>query len=242
MKLLVSPRDVEEASAVIRGDADIVDVKNPREGSLGANFPWIVRRVKDIVDRENRRRGSRIEMSAAIGDFDFKPGTAALAALGVAVAGADYVKVGLLVRKREEATELLNAVSRAVKEYDCSKNVVAAFFADFERACTVSPFELSEIGHAVEELDVAMVDTAVKDGRSSFEFLGEEGMQRFVDDAHAMGLKAAVAGALKFEDVPKAKRIGADILGVRGIVCGGDRESSVREELVRALKMRVKST
>ncbi|GAI18919.1 unnamed protein product [marine sediment metagenome] len=40
--LLVSPRDINEALAAVRGGADILDIKNPEEGSLGANFPWII--------------------------------------------------------------------------------------------------------------------------------------------------------------------------------------------------------
>ena len=44
MKLLVSPMNVQEAIASEQGGADIIDVKNPREGSLGANFPWVIGR------------------------------------------------------------------------------------------------------------------------------------------------------------------------------------------------------
>ena len=88
MKLLVSPINREEAIIASRGGADIVDVKNPKEGSLGANFPWIIRDIKEAVD-------GRQPISATIGDFNYKPGTASLAAFGAAVAGADYIKVGL---------------------------------------------------------------------------------------------------------------------------------------------------
>jgi hypothetical protein len=49
----------------------------------------------------------------------------------------------------------------------------------------------------------------------------------------------AVAGALTFEDLPAIKRINPDILGVRGMVCGGDRAARVRAELVRELKRKV---
>jgi uncharacterized protein (UPF0264 family) len=58
MKVLVSPKDVEEAKAVISGNADIVDVKNPKEGSLGANFPWVIKTIKQLVEEKgngNRR-------------------------------------------------------------------------------------------------------------------------------------------------------------------------------------------
>ena len=47
MLLLISPINHEEALESIKGGADIVDVKNPKEGSLGANFPWVIKEIRD---------------------------------------------------------------------------------------------------------------------------------------------------------------------------------------------------
>ncbi len=236
MKLLVSPKDVEEAKAVIRGNADIVDVKNPKEGSLGANFPWVIRAIKELVEKE---RGNGMEMSAAIGDFDYKPGTASLAALGAASAGADYIKIGLLkIKTRQEAIDLLTGVVKAVKGFDPTKKVVSAFYSDYKRINSISPFEIAEIGTEVD-IDVAMVDTGIKDGRSTLEFLSEEELKTFVSESKALGLDTALAGALTFDDLPVIKEINPDILGVRGMVCGGDRNAQVRAELVTELRRKV---
>jgi uncharacterized protein (UPF0264 family) len=47
MKVLVSPVSLEEARAVAAaGGTDIVDLKNPQEGSLGPSFPWIIGAVE----------------------------------------------------------------------------------------------------------------------------------------------------------------------------------------------------
>jgi uncharacterized protein (UPF0264 family) len=236
MKLLVSPKDVEEAKAVIRGNADIVDVKNPKEGSLGANFPWIIKSIRELVEEE---KGNGMKMSAAIGDFDYKPGTASLAALGAASVGADYIKVGLYsVKTRQEAIDLLSGVVKAVKDYDADKKIVSAFYSDYTRINSVSPFEIAGIGKEVD-IDVAMVDTGVKDGRSTLEFLSEEELKAFVSDSKALGLETALAGSLTFEDIQAIKRINPDILGVRGMVCGGNREDSVKAELVSKLRKTV---
>jgi len=236
MKLLVSPKDVEEAKAVICGNADIVDVKNPKEGSLGANFPWVIRAIKELVEKE---RGNGMEMSAAIGDFDYKPGTASLAALGAASAGADYIKIGLLkIKTRQEAIDLLTGVVKAVKGFDPTKKVVSAFYSDYKRINSISPFEITEIGKEVD-IDVAMVDTGIKDGRSTLEFLSEEELKTFISESKALGLDTALAGALTFEDLPMIKEINPDILGVRGMVCGGDRNAQVRAELVTELRRKV---
>ncbi|MCD6209355.1 MAG: (5-formylfuran-3-yl)methyl phosphate synthase [Methanophagales archaeon] len=233
MRLLVSPKDLEEAKAVIQGDADIIDVKNPSEGSLGANFPWVIKSVKELVMSEC---GEAVEVSAAIGDFDYRPGTASLAALGAASAGAEYVKVGLFgIRDKQEAINLLSGVVRAVKNVASTKKVVSAFYSDYKRINSISPFEISEIAEAVD-IDVAMLDTGIKDGRSTLEFMSEEELRRFIGESKALGLETALAGSLKFEDVPRIKKIAPDIIGVRGMVCGGDRRAKVREDLVRNLK------
>ena len=36
MKCLVSARNLDEVHTIIQGGADIIDLKNPKEGSLGA--------------------------------------------------------------------------------------------------------------------------------------------------------------------------------------------------------------
>lgn len=228
MKLLVSPINREEAIIVSNGGADIVDVKNPKEGSLGANFPWVIQDVKEAVNGKH-------PISVAIGDFDYKPGTASFAALGAAVSGADYIKIGLFnIQTEEQALELLTAVTKAVKDFDPEKKVVAAGYSDYERINSISPMLLPPIA-AKAGLDVVMVDTGVKDGKSTFEFMSEEELKKFIELTHENGLENAIAGSLKFEDLPLLKKIGPDIIGVRGMVCGGDRSTTIRQELVEKL-------
>jgi hypothetical protein len=229
VKLLVSPLSVEEAIEALDGGADIIDVKNPDEGSLGANFPWVIQSVKTAV-------GKKVPVSATIGDMEFKPGTAALAALGAALAGADYIKVGLFgVKNEEQAFRMMKKVSKAVKDYNPDKKVVAAGYADYTRINSVSPFVLPSVCEKAD-VDIVMVDTGIKDGKSSFEFMGEDGLSEFVELAHSCGLECALAGTLKFENVDALKRIKPDIVGVRGVVCGGDRKSSIKKELVKKFK------
>ena len=220
MQLLVSPASIEEAKMALA--ADIVDVKRPEEGSLGASFPWIIRAIKDLTHKP---------VSAAIGDFDYKPGGAALTALGAATAGADYIKIGLMFDGSEEARQMVRAVVRAVKDTYPEKIVVIAAYSDWKRLETISPFDLVPVA-AEEGADVTMVDTGIKDGRSTFEFMNEADLTRFTSMNHDLGMKTAIAGSLKFEDMNVLKRINPEIIGVRGMVCGGDRRATVREELV----------
>ncbi|MCZ2856199.1 MAG: hypothetical protein O2U62_03805, partial [Candidatus Bathyarchaeota archaeon] len=126
MKLLVSVVNETEALEAVRGRAHIIDVKNPKEGSLGANFPRVIRRVKEIVP-------DNVEVSATIGDLPNLPGTASLAALGATACGADYVKAGLFgVKTSVEATILMKEVCEAVRDYGDASKVIAAGYADFK--------------------------------------------------------------------------------------------------------------
>ncbi|KAF5091966.1 (5-formylfuran-3-yl)methyl phosphate synthase [Methanospirillum sp. J.3.6.1-F.2.7.3] len=220
MQLLVSPATLEEAKKAL--SADIVDVKRPEEGSLGASFPWIIRAIKDLTDKP---------VSAAIGDFDYKPGGAALTALGAAAAGADYIKIGLMFDGAEEAQMVINSVTRAVKDTYPEKKVVIAAYSDWERLDTISPFEMAPLA-AKAGADISMVDTGIKDGKSTFEFMDEALLTEFTALNRSLGLSTALAGSLKFPDIEILKRINPEIIGVRGMVCGGDRTAMVQEELV----------
>ncbi|HQA81506.1 MAG TPA: (5-formylfuran-3-yl)methyl phosphate synthase, partial [Methanoregulaceae archaeon] len=80
--------------------------------------------------------------------------------------------------------------------------------------------------------DVAMVDTGRKDGKSTFEFMDEEELAEFAGMNRDAGMQTALAGSLCFEHIPALKRINPDIIGVRGMVCGGNRNSTIQEDLV----------
>lgn len=229
MRLLVSPMNMEEAQAALAGGADILDVKNPKEGSLGANFPWVIRSVAELA-------AGRVPVSATIGDLQFKPGTASLAALGAASSGADYIKAGLLgVKTQEQAEEMLNAIVRAVKELDPGKKVVASGYSDYSRAGSISPMLLPAAAFQAGA-DVVMMDTAIKDGRPTFDFMNEGDLADFIKLGHSLDLEVALAGSIGFPHMPALTRLQPDIIGVRGIVCGGDRRSAVKEELVAKVK------
>ncbi|MGC8999138.1 MAG: (5-formylfuran-3-yl)methyl phosphate synthase [Candidatus Bathyarchaeia archaeon] len=229
MRLLVSVVNEEEALNAVEGGAHVVDVKNPKEGSLGANFPRVIRRVREVVP-EN------VEVSSTIGDLPNLPGTASLAALGAAVSGADYVKAGLLgVKTTSEALHLMREVCIAVKDYNPALKVIAAGYADHKSAGCLNPLELPEVAYKVGADGVLVDVKAKRAGRNVFSFLKEEELKKFVDKAHKFNLIVAIAGCLDKSDVSSVYALGADIIGVRGAVCDGkDRlNGTVRVELVR---------
>ncbi len=227
-KLLVSPINLQEAKEALEGGADIIDVKNPKEGSLGANFPWIIREIKSLLPKN-------VELSATLGDLDFKPGTASLAAYGLVSIGVDYVKAGFFGVQEEQALEMAGKIKRAI-EGSGSKLVIAGY-AEYNDIGCVSPFLLPKIA-ADAGAHVVMIDTARKNGRSLLYHHDLDELKTFVDDSHTYGLKAALAGSLKMGDIGRLKEIAPDIIGVRGLVCSdGDRVAGkISSERVKTLK------
>ena len=227
MRLLVSVVDEGEARTAAAAGADIVDVKNPAEGSLGAPSPAGLASVRAAVPAE-------LPVSAAIGDMPNLPGTAALAALGAARSGATFVKVGLWgVSTEDDAVVLLRAVRDAVPD----AVVVAAAYADARRVAhaPLAPDLLPRVAHAAG-VGACLVDTAVKDGRGLLAWLSPEALTALVAEAHAAGLEVALAGALGAEDLPVIRDAGADIAGVRSAACGDSRRSGPLDAArVRAL-------
>ena len=111
MCLLISMTTPDEVAAAVGGGADIIDVKNPAEGALGASFAPIIRQVRQATP-------AHLPVSATLGDVPNLPGTVALAALGAASCGIQYVKVGLMgPRHPAEAIYLLQHACQAVREY-----------------------------------------------------------------------------------------------------------------------------
>lgn len=212
MKLLISPMNTKEAQEAIAGGADIIDVKNPREGSLGANYPWVIKQIKEITPKN-------LEVSCTLGEVGNLPGSVSLAALGAASLGVDYIKVGLYgIKTPKEAIFLLQNVKKAAKECNPKIKLAVAGYADAERIGAIDALLIPEIAHKAQ-VDVAMIDTSVKDGKNLFDYLPKKQLKKFVDSAHGFGLKVALAGSLRAQDLPVVYGLSADIAGLRGAAC-----------------------
>jgi (5-formylfuran-3-yl)methyl phosphate synthase len=235
LKLLISPVNEAEAQEAIAGGADIIDVKNPLEGALGANYPWVIKNIKQLTPKP-------LEVSCAIGDAPNLPGTVSLAAFGAAALGVDYVKVGLYgVKTTEEAIFLLKQIAKAAKECKPTVKVVAAGYADSKKIGTINPALIPEIAYQAGA-DIAMLDTATKDGSNLFVHQTRTQLKTFVDKAHSLGLQAALAGSLRKQDISVVYSLDADIIGLRGAACtGSDRNKGhITRELVAELATAVK--
>jgi (5-formylfuran-3-yl)methyl phosphate synthase len=224
VRLLVSVVSAAEARAALAGGADIIDVKDPREGALGAPAPRTLADVVAAVD-------GAAPVSVALGDLPDLPQTAALAACGAAACGVDYVKLGLRgVQALDRAVALVTAVVDAL---GTGPAVIAAAYAD---GASVDPpaFDPALLPELVARTGIAggLVDTLVKDGRGLYGSLPEATVADLVARTRAAGGSFGIAGQLR---AGQLGRVEADIVGVRSAVCrGGDRAASLDAGLVAA--------
>jgi (5-formylfuran-3-yl)methyl phosphate synthase len=229
MQVLISPVSLEEAASIIEAKADIIDIKNVNEGSLGAQFPWNIAEIVEFI------HGHGVTASATLGDLPYKPGTAALAAYGVAHCGVNYIKGGLHgLNTYAQAVEMMEAIRRAVRMVSADAKVVASGYADYRRFNGLNTWDLVRAAKAAQ-CDVVMVDTAIKDGKTLFDVLSREEITDFVGMAKEANLLVALAGSIKAEHAEELLAIQPDIIGVRGAVCGGtDRYSKISVEKTKA--------
>lgn len=230
MHLLISVVNEQESIAAIKGGADIIDVKNPLEGALGANFPGIIKGIRDVTP-------VNIPVSAAIGDAPDLPGLMSLAALGAATCNIQYVKVGLYgVRTIDRATNMLMEIKKAVKVYDKDIKIIAVAYGDAYKINALSPHDA--VLAAVEAgIDGCMMDTITKEEGDLFSGISVGNINKFLKLCRGHNLISALAGSLKVEHLPLLKELRPDIIGFRGAVCRGDRVNGVMEpEAVKNIK------
>lgn len=199
---LASVRGVDEAQLVIRVGADILDVKEPDAGALGAVPDTTLREVVDCA------RGV-VPVSATIGDLAPEP-----ALLGPAIArtwstGVDIVKVGVFAND-------LPAAALALLSETCTRGVriVLVYFAEQWQG-TADFAALRRAGIAG-----VMLDTRFKGGGSLPQQLGMETLQAFVQGARDAALMAGLAGSLREMDIAPLLALTPDYLGFRGALCG----------------------
>ena len=234
MKFMVSVTNSDEAIEAINGGADIIDIKNPAEGALGASPPWITRRIIQCA-------GS-CKVSATIGDMPNLPGTASLAALAAAQLKVDYVKIGMLgPRNVEEAEILTGTVVRTMKEFRLGAKVVIAGYADYENQGCLNPMLLPKVAREADAWGV-LIDIREKSRRNLFDYYAPEEIKKYVQESHKLGLKTALAGSLGKEDTQVIFLTGADIIGARRKVCKIQNNESTIDtnkvrEMVNILKM-----
>ena len=182
-----------------------------------------------------------IAISTNIGEEQISHANACQAALGVALAGADIVKLGLANMPLDEAREFGPALVRTVKKWFPKKKCIPALFAD-ERLAKwyIDPIKDGPDLAKHMKSDGILIDTFDKGrGMGLMDFYMLSDIKYFVDKCHERNLEAWLAGSIGIEDLPRLWSTGVDVICVRGAACekgsGPGRYGSVNKELVKQL-------
>ncbi|WP_460035019.1 (5-formylfuran-3-yl)methyl phosphate synthase [Methylothermus subterraneus] len=213
MRLLLSVTDVEEAH--LASMADVLDLKNPAQGALGALPVETLQAVRQALPQKT--------LSATIGDLPLVPEAVQQAVQKVAATGVDYVKIGLFAGD-------LFATLRALVPLARQTRLVGVIFAD--RPVDLSILQaLAEAGFAG-----AMLDTAGKTQGALTALRPLDWLKEFVARARGLGLLVGLAGSLRLDDVSLLQPLRPDYLGFRGAACQhGQRTKSLDPQRVYQL-------
>ena len=168
-RMLASVTGVEEAEIAISGGADIIDLKDPKAGALGAVATETIRRGVTAI-------AGRRATSAVCGDLPMQPETIRVKAEEIAATGVDFLKIGFF--PSAEAA----ACARAVAPLAPRTKLIAVLFADL-----APDFELLPV-FAKHGFHGAMVDTADKAKGRLLDHLPPERIPAFVNRARSLGL------------------------------------------------------
>lgn len=232
-RLLVGVRGKNEAVAAVRGGAHIVDVEYPA-AALGTPYPLNLLAVRESVPLE-------IPVATNIGGEQLSRSTACQAALGVALAGADIIKLGLARMPLGEAMEFGPALVRTVKKWFLGKKCVPVLFAD-ERLARwyIDPIVDGPELAAHMKADGLLVDTYDKVvGMGLLDYHKMRHIVDFVARCHDKGLDAWVGGSITKDELPELWAADVDTVCVRGAACrpgtGPSRFGEISEEIVKEL-------
>ena len=229
-KLLLSVRSAHEANLALEAGVDLIDIKEPSAGALGAASPEVIDEIVQLVNRRSPTSvacGELIQSAAEIAKR--LPGSGP----GPRPGGLwpDYVKVGLSgcgsiddwPQKWRQFLALLPPRSAPV----------AVIYADWREADAPSPAEVIEQVKSVKRAAV-LIDTFDKTGPGLLRISSIDVVRALIDEVRTLRMPVAVAGQLTFDDAVAVALLGPDYVGVRGGVCRPDRNGDLdRERLIK---------
>jgi uncharacterized protein (UPF0264 family) len=235
-RLLVSVRGPIEALEAIKGGAHIADVEYPLS-ALGTVYPLNILGVRNKLNRNNF---NKIPISTNIGEKQKIKSSSCQAALGVALAGADYIKLGFAGLNFEEAVDLGDSIVRTIKYWFPKKKVYPAVFPELRFSKKFNP--LKDGPNLVQKIkcDGLLIDTFHKDiGKGLLDYYTIKELTKFVNDLHKIGKEAWLAGSITKKQLPLLWETGVDVICVRGAACekfeGKVRFGQVKGYIVKTL-------
>jgi uncharacterized protein (UPF0264 family) len=199
--MLASVNSIAEALLVLSANVDIIDLKQPASGALGALDSDLVEQIVTGID-------GRCPVSATIGDLPMQPDLVFNAVKTMAKTGVDYIKIGFFPEG-----DWLGTVNKLAELSQQNIALIAVLFADSQPDLSIVD-SLKDAGFTG-----VMLDTMNKQNGSLLQTMEKTKIGQFVRLAKARQLLCGLAGSLKREDIPVLLPYLPDYLGFRGALC-----------------------
>ena len=207
-RLLVRVRNAEEAQVAIAEGVDLIDIKEPDRGSLGAADVKTIRAIVEQVDR-------RVPLSAALGEL-IEP-----LRLPLPLARElRYAKIGLAGCAR--LPDWQDRWSREIERLPPGVTPVAVAYADAKSARAPAAATILQFARQAG-CGAILLDTCDKTAGSLLDCMAISELARFVDAARQRGLTCVLAGGLTLQEIPKVSSLDPDYIALRGAVCTAGR-------------------
>lgn len=231
--LLVSVRSADEALAALAGGADVIDVKEPHRGALGAADRQT---IADVV----RAVAGRAPVTAAAGelvDILILP-TLETGACSPMPAGVSLVKIGLsrcgnLSNWKSSWQRMIAAMQSGPSSHEIRP--VAVIYADWQSAQAPPPDVIYSAALDIR-CPVVLVDTWDKSAGTLFDHWKRDELQEFVDRARAAQMAVVLAGSLAGTNLLTAAELRPHLVAVRGAACDAGRNGNVSKHRVAGLR------
>jgi len=198
--MLASVNSIAEALLVLNAEVDIIDLKQPERGALGALDTDLVRQIVAEI-------AGRCPVSATVGDLPMQPDIVFNAVRAMADTGVDYVKIGFFPDGDWCATV------EKLAELTPQAALIAVLFADAQPDFTIIS-ALQQAGFAG-----VMLDTMNKHKGSLTQVMTHADIAQFVGLSRQHSLLCGLAGSLRLDDIAALIPYRADYLGFRGALC-----------------------
>jgi len=233
MRLLVSVRSAEEAVLARDSGIDIIDAKEPSAGPLGPVEPKVLGAIVRVL-------GPDLPVGVAMGDLNDPE--AVLAAVSRLPPGSRsgpfYLKIGFAgVVSVGRITVVLRRAVAAAASLSSPASVIAAAYADHDRAGSAPPDSLSDAAVAAGTGGV-LIDTWEKNGGILLDRLTVAELSRWVARMRSAGMLTALAGSLGPDAIARVAEADPDVVGVRGAACRGGRGGPLDPSRLRLLRAR----
>jgi uncharacterized protein (UPF0264 family) len=221
-QLLVSVRSVEEAELAARLGVGLIDVKEPRHGSLGAADDEVVRAIAQRIT-------PRAALSVALGELrDRDP----LCAGRMPPPQARFAKLGL--SGCEGGPAWRHEMQSHVARWPVRVRPVAVVYADREAAQSPAMEEVLAAARGCRA-GAVLVDTFDKRGGRLLDHWTTFQVGAFIEAAGRLDMLAVVAGSLDLDAIREILPLRPDVVAVRGAACQTDRDGALSEARVRQL-------